>query len=98
MPFLYCEVAMACWVTQLSGAPNPDSEPVRGWIQPIVISLLSEPLPLLLPLRPELQASSRVPPPRIAAPTPAARNRLRLETAVWSVICGCLLIYFSVRQ
>jgi hypothetical protein len=32
------------------------------------------------PWMPELQASSRVPPPTTAAPTPAARNRLRRET------------------
>src|SRR6201987_3792936 len=51
------------------------------------------------PWMPELQASSRAPPPTTTAPTPAARNRLRLETrpavgwlsvlsgwAVWSVM------------
>jgi hypothetical protein len=32
------------------------------------------------PWMPELQASSRAPPPTTAAPTPAARNRLRRET------------------
>jgi hypothetical protein len=32
------------------------------------------------PWMPELQASSRAPPPATAAPTPAARNRLRRET------------------
>jgi hypothetical protein len=51
------------------------------------------------PWMPELQASRNAPPPMTAAPTPAARNRLRRETppagawlsllscrAVWSVI------------
>jgi len=32
------------------------------------------------PWMPELQASRRAPPPATAAPTPAARNRLRRET------------------
>jgi hypothetical protein len=32
------------------------------------------------PWMPELQASIRAPPPTTAAPTPAARNRLRRET------------------
>jgi hypothetical protein len=32
------------------------------------------------PWMPELQASRRAPPPAMAAPTPAARNRLRRET------------------
>ena len=62
---------------------------MTGWIQPIVISLLvvaPEVLPALLalvllaaPLMPELQASRKLPPPTTAAPTPAARNRLRRE-------------------
>jgi hypothetical protein len=33
------------------------------------------------PWIPELQASRRAPPPTTAAPTPAARNRLRRETS-----------------
>ncbi len=54
---------------------------------------------LAAPLMPELQASRRLPPPTTAAPTPAARNRLRRDTppaadwlpvlsgwAVWSVM------------
>jgi hypothetical protein len=97
-------------MTQLSGAPKPASEPVSGWIQPILIDLLVPPEVLLVdevaeededaaPWMPELQASRRAPPPTTAAPTPAARNRLRRETpptvgwlsvlscwAVWSVI------------
>jgi hypothetical protein len=32
------------------------------------------------PWMPELQASRKAPPPTTAAPTPAARNRLRRET------------------
>jgi hypothetical protein len=32
------------------------------------------------PWMPELQASRRAPPPTTAAPTPAARNKLRRET------------------
>ena len=32
------------------------------------------------PWMPELHASRRAPPPTTAAPTPAARNRLRRET------------------
>jgi hypothetical protein len=32
------------------------------------------------PWMPELQASRNAPPPMTAAPTPAARNRLRRET------------------
>ncbi len=83
---------------------------MTGWIQPIVISLLvvaPEVLPelalvlvlLVAPLMPELQASRKLPPPTTAAPTPAARKRLRRENppaddwlpagsgfAVWSVM------------
>ncbi len=85
---------------------------MTGWIQPIVISLLVlapevllELAPVLVlvllvaPLIPELQASRRLPPPTTAAPTPAARNKLRREKppaadwlpagsgwAVWSVM------------
>ena len=33
------------------------------------------------PWMPELQASRKAPPPTTAAPTPAARNRLRRETS-----------------
>ena len=53
------------------------------------------------PWIPELHASRKAPPPTTAAPTPAARNRLRRETrpaggccsvlsgwAVWSVMVG----------
>jgi hypothetical protein len=71
----------------------------------MVISLLVPP-PEVLPLpaaladevddaapwMPELQASRKAPPPTTAAPTPAARNRLRRETrpaAGWlSVLSG----------
>src|SRR5580692_10165911 len=61
-------------VTQLSAAPKPASEPVSGWIQPIVIALvLPEPAPLI----PEPQACSSPPVPRAAAPTPAARSSPR---------------------
>ena len=100
---------MICLMTQSSGKPKPEREPVTGWIQPIVISLLvvaPEVLPctaalvlLVAPLMPELQASRKLPPPTTAAPTPAARNRLRRENppaddwlpagsgfAVWSVM------------
>src|SRR6204780_1522706 len=99
---------MTCLVTQASGKPKPEREPVIGWIQPIVISLvvvapevLVELALVLLvaPLMPELQASRRLPPPTTAAPTPAARNRLRRENppaddwlpagagfGVWSVL------------
>src|SRR6516164_4647362 len=93
-------------MTHLSGKPKPASGPVSGWIQPIVIVLfVGAPEPELVvlvpdaPLMPELQASRRLPPPTTAAPTPAARNRLRRETppaggwlaalaffAVWSVM------------
>src|SRR3984957_8457072 len=102
MPFLNAGVAMTCWVTQASGKPNPERDPVIGWIQPIVISLLLVAPEVLLveaPLIPELHASRRLPPPTTAAPTPAARNRLRREIlpasdwlpagsgwAVWSVM------------
>src|ERR1700727_135545 len=103
---------MTCLVTQASGKPNPEREPVTGWIHPIVISLVvvapevllelapAEALVLLVaPLMPELQASRKLPPPTTAAPTPAARSRLRRENppaddwlpagsgfAVWSVM------------
>src|ERR1700744_5829711 len=91
MPFLNCEVAMICLVTQASGKPNPDRDPVTGWIQPIVISLLPVAPEVLLvlgpvlgllvaPLIPELPAWRRRPPPTTAAPAPAARNRFRRET------------------
>lgn len=39
IPFLNCDAAIAAWVTQLSGCPNPASDPVSGWIHPIVIDL-----------------------------------------------------------
>ena len=79
---------MTCLMTQESGKPNPEREPVTGWIHPIVISLLVVAPEVLLelalvllvaPLMPELQASRRLPPPTTAAPTPAARKRLRRE-------------------
>src|SRR5258708_3788783 len=87
MPFLYCDVAVTCCMTKLSGAPKLASGPVSARIQPIVISpLLLAPLLLVLwlvllvePLRRELQASRSAPPPTTAAPTPAARKRLRRD-------------------
>src|SRR6201985_3728856 len=96
--------AMSSWTPQLWGKRKRAREPVTGWIQPIVISLLVPPpeVPPAAPLAddddedapwmPELQASRRAPPPTTAAPEPGARNRLRRETrpAVgWvSVLCG----------
>jgi len=62
-------------ITQLSGAPNPASEPVSGWIQPIVMGLVPpdpDPDPDDAPLMPVLQASSR--PPAPTANAPAARR------------------------
>jgi hypothetical protein len=66
----------------------------------VALALLLALLVLLeAPLMPELHASRRLPPPTTAAPTPAARNRLRRDKrpaadwlpagsgwAVWSVM------------
>jgi hypothetical protein len=44
------------------------------------------------PWMPELQASRSAPPPTTAAPTPAARNRLRRETppaGTWLSLLSC---------
>ncbi len=69
-PFLYGAVCLIWLMTQLSGKPNPASEPVSGWIQPIVIVLLvvvpevPEVVVLEATLMLELQASRKLPPPR----------------------------------
>src|SRR5579859_6154099 len=55
-------------MTQLSGAPNPASGPVSGWIQPIVMLLVLP--PELAPLMPELQALRTPPAPATTAPAP----------------------------
>jgi hypothetical protein len=52
----------------------------------LVLLLLLLVVLLAAPLMPELHASRRLPPPTTAAPTPAARNRLRrgiLPAADW---------------
>jgi len=49
---------------------------------------------LLAPLRPELQASRSAPPPTAAAPTPAARNKVRRETELEIFA----VIYFPIFQ
>ena len=91
-PFLYGLVSLIWLITQLSGAPNPARSPVSGWIHPIVIDLPLDALAVLppaeAPLMLELQASSRLPPPTTAAPTPAARNRPRRETPPPSGVPG----------
>ena len=75
-PFLYGVVCLILEITQLSGAPNPASGPVSGWIQPIVMALVLP--PELAPLMLELHAWSSPPPPTTAAPAPTARSRPRL--------------------
>src|SRR5579859_925930 len=55
-------------MTQLSGAPNPASGPVSGWIQPIVMLLVLP--PELAPLMPEPQALRTPPAPATTAPAP----------------------------
>src|SRR5579875_1937429 len=83
----------------MSGAPNPASPPVSGWIQPIVMFLVPpEDAPGLAPLMLELHACSSPPPPTTAAPTPAARSRPRRlmppaglvlsDCALWSLMCN----------
>jgi hypothetical protein len=57
---------------------------------PVLVPVLAAELPVpgladadvedAAPWMPELQASRKAPPPTTAAPTPAARNRLRRET------------------
>src|SRR6266567_454701 len=94
-PFLYGVVCLILEITQLSGAPNPASGPVSGWIQPIVMPFV--PPPALAPLMPEEHASSRPPVPATAAPAPTARSRPRRlmlparlmppDRTLWSLIC-----------
>ena len=74
-PFLYGVVCLILEITQLSGAPNPASGPVSGWIQPIVMLLVLP--PELAPLMLELQALSTPPAPAATAPapTPASTDR-----------------------
>src|SRR6266567_5221393 len=82
-PFLYGVVCLILEITQLSGAPNPASGPVSGWIQPIVM-LLAAP-PALAPLMPELQAarSPLAPTANVPAPIPFSRERREIGS-----ICG----------
>src|SRR5215472_1438308 len=73
-PLLYGVVCLILLITQLSGAPNPESGPVSGWIQPMVMALVvAVPEPLIL----ELQAASSPPLPiaRVPAPTPPRSER-----------------------
>src|SRR3984957_19396052 len=86
-PFLYGVVCLILEITQLSGAPNPASEPVSGWIQPMVMLLVP---PELAPLMPELHASSSPPPPTTTAPVPTPRSKpRRLMPADWPVLADC---------
>src|SRR5580704_17587112 len=83
-------------ITQLSGAPKPASEPVSGWIQPIVMAFVPlevDPEPLMA----VLHASSSPPAPMMAAPAPTARSiprrlmspngPLSPDCTDWSLIC-----------
>ena len=92
-PLLYGVVCLILEITQLSGAPNPASEPVSGWIQPIVMALVPPdpelaPEPDDEPLMPPLQASSRPPAPTATAPAPNALSRLRRPTGPTALAFG----------
>src|SRR5215472_18629836 len=74
-PLLYGVVCLILEITQLSGAPNPESGPVRGWIQPMVMALV---LPPEAPFRPELHAARNPPVLAATAPTPIPLSSERL--------------------